>query len=118
MGARNKILIMENLLFAICAFILEVTIVIVLAVKRPLLYIFSSSYRDELQSRWMGRSRILFYMYVFCGIVLLISAIAVIWFWVYSIFFVSEPDLTSVEKLKKEMGSIFLDAVKEASESR
>lgn len=109
---------MEDLLLAIGAFFLEVSIMIVLAAKRPLQYILSPSYRDELKSKWQGRSRILFYSYIFGGLVLLVTAIALIWFGLYSIFFAPEPDPTATEAFKKEMKDILLEAAKKANESK
>jgi hypothetical protein len=109
---------MEDILLAVGAFFLEVSVMIVLAAKRPLQYILSSSYRDELKAKWEGRYRILFYAHIFGGITVLVCAIAVIWFWGNSIFFAPEPDPTSTEVFKKEMKELLLDAAKKANESR
>lgn len=64
---------------------------------RPIKYLISYEYRRELKSKWSDSPRVLFYIYVFYGLVLFVLLISYI---VYH-FYLKEPDPTKIEQLKR-----------------
>ena len=105
---------MEDALLAIAALILQIFLQILWAAKRPWKYLLSAKYREQLNEEWSGRSRVVFYGYVFYGFALLALSFLLVAYAIYFFFFMPEPEPTTMEQLKSKFTEIAIEAAKEA----
>jgi len=102
---------MEDVLHAIAALVLQIYFQVLWAAKRPFKYLLSSEYRKQLNLKWSGRSRILFYSYVYFGFILVALLVAIA---IY-LFSRADPEPNGIEKLKSKFIKITIDAVNKGS---
>ena len=108
---------MEDALLAIAALILQIFLQVLWAAMRPWKYLLSPEYRQQLNSEWSGRSRVIFYSYVFYGFLLLALSVFLVGYAIYFFFYMPEPEPTSLEQLKSKFTEIAIEAAREARES-